>query len=104
MSLLALRPFAPSLAAVAAVAERALSSLSLPFDLRGFFFFPTPVTDADASETVSMLGDLEYAGVRPLFSGGKEVWRKGWVDEIEVVDIMEALRRLMDGAEEGISD
>lgn len=42
--------------------------------------------------------------MRPLFSGGKEVWRKGWVEEMEVVDIIEALRRLMDGAEEGISD
>lgn len=37
-------------------------------------------------------------------SGGKEVCRRGWAEEAEVVESMEALRRFMAGAEDGISD
>ena len=37
------------------------------------------------------------------FSGGKEVWRRGW-EVTGVLESMEALRRLTDGAEEGMSD
>lgn len=38
------------------------------------------------------------------FSGGKEVCRRGWAEEAEVVESIEALRRLGVGAEFGISD
>jgi hypothetical protein len=55
-------------------------------------------------DIVSMLGEREKAAELPPFSGGKEVCRRGWVDVADVVDIIEALRRLIVGAEEGISD
>lgn len=37
------------------------------------------------------------------FSGGKEVCRRGWLEEAEVVESMEVLRRFTPGAEGGIS-
>lgn len=39
-----------------------------------------------------------------LSGGGKEVCRRGWLEDAEVVESMEALRRFMAGAEDGISD
>lgn len=41
----------------------------------------------------------------PLISGGKEVCRRGWAEEVpDVVESMEAFRRLIAGAEDGMSD
>lgn len=54
---------------------------------------------------MSEVGERENAGVVwEAFSGGNEVWRRGWVEAAEVVESMEALRRFWAGAEEGISD
>jgi len=53
---------------------------------------------------VSMLGDREKAAELATFSGGKDVCRSGWTEVADVVESMEALRRLMAGAEEDISD
>ena len=38
------------------------------------------------------------------FSGGKEVCRRGWLEEADVAESMEVLRRFTPGAEEGMSD
>ena len=54
---------------------------------------------------VSEVGERENAGVVcEAFSGGKEVWRRGWAEAAEVVESMEALSRFRAGAEEGMSD
>lgn len=48
-------------------------------------------------------GDREYRALEEAaISGGKEVWRSG-CDEAEVVESIEALRRLVEGAEVGMS-
>jgi hypothetical protein len=52
---------------------------------------------------VSILGDREKAAELARFSGGNEVCRSGWAEVADVVESMEALRRLMEGAED-ISD
>jgi hypothetical protein len=39
-----------------------------------------------------------------LSGGGKEVCRRGWLEDADVVESMDALRRLIAGAEDGISD
>lgn len=58
----------------------------------------------EARDMVSTLGEREYRGVPArVFSGGKEVWRRG-CEALEVVESMDAFRRLFAGAEEGISD
>ena len=61
---------------------------------------------ADASDMVSTEGEREYRSVPviALSGGGKEVCRSGWLEEAEVVESMEAFRRLIAGAEDGISD
>jgi hypothetical protein len=60
---------------------------------------------------VSEVGEREKTGVwAAAFSGGKEVWRRGWADVAEVVEVVEvvesmgALRRFRAGAEDGMSD
>ena len=51
----------------------------------------------------SALGDREnWSSLEFVCSGGKEVCRRG-CDEAEVVDFIEALRRLVEGADVGIS-
>jgi hypothetical protein len=40
----------------------------------------------------------------PALSGGKEVCRRGWAEDAEVVESIEALRRLGVGAAGGMSD
>lgn len=52
---------------------------------------------------MSMLGDLENLRAPDAFSGGNEVCRSGCVGA-DALDIIEALRRLPAGPEEGISD
>lgn len=40
------------------------------------------------------LGDLASKGDS---SGGKDVCRRGWVEAVEVIDMVDGLRRLMEG-------
>jgi hypothetical protein len=61
---------------------------------------PTPET----RDTESAVGEREKAGVWAAFSGGKEVWRKGWLEVADVVESIEALRRFIAGAADGMSD
>jgi hypothetical protein len=72
--------------------------------LRFRFFDAAPATEPETTEAVSTLGErVKREGVCD-FSGGKEVWRRGWSDdEAEVVESIEALRRLVVGAEDGMS-
>lgn len=58
----------------------------------------------EAMDIVSMLGEREKAAELAIFSGGKEVCRRGWAEVAEVVDSMEALRRLLAGPDVGRSD
>lgn len=79
------------------------SSSVPPFDLR-FLFLDPPMALLETRDMVSTLGDREYCGVwLDLSKGGKEVCRRG-CDDAEVVDSIEALRRLTEGADDGISD
>lgn len=52
-----------------------------------------------------MLGERpegEYARPAPLISsGGNEVWRRGWAEWLEVIDIVDCLRRFWEGVEDG---
>jgi hypothetical protein len=54
-------------------------------------------------DIVSILGDREKGTEFATFSGGKDVCRSGWTEVADVVESIEALRRLMEGPE-AISD
>ena len=83
------------------------SSLFPPLDFFArFFFCGPPAALPDTRDMVSTLGEREYRGESKVtFSGGgKEVCRRGCREFAEVVESIEALRLLLEVADELISD
>ena len=73
----------------------------MAFGLRPRFFFVLDVPETRLAD--STLAEREKAWSCAEFSGGKEVCRRG-CDELDVMESMDALRRLAEGAADGISD
>lgn len=61
--------------------------------------------EPETRDALSMLGERpegEYARPPPLASsGGKEVWRRGCAELLEVMDMVDCLRRFWEGVEDG---
>jgi hypothetical protein len=73
----------------------------LPFGLRPRFLFVPDVPETRLAD--STLGERENLWSCEEFSGGKDVWRSG-CEEVDVMESMDALRRLAEGAVDGMSD